>query len=53
MRTPLESVGIRIIRYGLVLVLFWIGGMKFTAYEAEGILRLSHWTASYSVTAIR
>lgn len=24
-------------RYGLVLVLLWIGGMKFTAYEAEGI----------------
>jgi uncharacterized membrane protein YkgB len=21
----------------LVLVLLWIGGMKFTAYEAEGI----------------
>lgn len=25
------------IRYGLVLVLVWIGGMKFTAYEAGGI----------------
>ena len=24
-------------RYGLVLVLLWIGGMKFTAYKAEGI----------------
>jgi uncharacterized membrane protein YkgB len=24
-------------RYGLVLVLLWVGGMKFTAYEAEGI----------------
>ena len=24
-------------RYGLVIVLLWIGGMKFTAYEAEGI----------------
>lgn len=24
-------------RYGLVLVLLWIGGMKFTAYEANGI----------------
>ena len=24
-------------RYGLVLVIFWIGGMKFTAYEANGI----------------
>ena len=26
-----------IARYGLVIVLLWIGGMKFTAYEAEGI----------------
>jgi uncharacterized membrane protein YkgB len=25
------------LRYGLVLVLAWIGAMKFTAYEAEGI----------------
>ncbi len=33
----LEFVGRCILRYGLVLVLLWIGGMKFTAYEAEGI----------------
>ncbi len=33
----LEAVGRHSIRYGLVLVLLWIGGMKFTAYEAEGI----------------
>lgn len=26
-----------VLRYGLVLVLAWIGAMKFTAYEAEGI----------------
>lgn len=26
-----------LLRYGLVLVLGWIGAMKFTAYEAEGI----------------
>ena len=25
------------LRYGLVLILVWIGAMKFTAYEAEGI----------------
>ncbi len=25
------------LRYGLVLVIGWIGAMKFTAYEAEGI----------------
>lgn len=33
----LESVGRHSLRYGLVFVLLWIGGMKFTAYEAEGI----------------
>jgi uncharacterized membrane protein YkgB len=33
----LEAIGGHTLRYGLVLVLFWIGGMKFTAYEAEGI----------------
>lgn len=33
----LEVVGKHAIRYGLVLVLAWIGAMKFTAYEAEGI----------------
>jgi hypothetical protein len=32
-----EAVGRHSIRYGLVLVLLWIGGMKFTAYEAAGI----------------
>jgi uncharacterized membrane protein YkgB len=31
------SVGQHVIRYGLVLVLLWIGGMKFTSYEAQGI----------------
>jgi uncharacterized membrane protein YkgB len=33
----LERIGAHALRYGLVLVLFWIGAMKFTAYEAEGI----------------
>jgi uncharacterized membrane protein YkgB len=33
----LEAVSRYSLRYGLVLVLIWIGGMKFTAYEAEGI----------------
>ena len=32
-----EAVGRLAIRYGLVVVLVYIGGMKFTAYEAEGI----------------
>jgi len=33
----IDEVGKVIVRYGLVLVLVWIGGMKFTAYEAMGI----------------
>ena len=33
----IEDVGKAIVRWGLVLVLVWIGGMKFTAYEAMGI----------------
>src|SRR5262245_55722185 len=32
-----EALGGHSLRYGLVLILLWIGGMKFTAYEAEGI----------------
>lgn len=39
-RNPFEKVGVFVIRYGLVLVLGWIGAMKFTAYEAEGIKTL-------------
>jgi uncharacterized membrane protein YkgB len=33
----LGAAGTSVTRYGLVLVLLGIGGMKFTAYEAEGI----------------
>ena len=33
----IEDVGKAIVRWGVVLVLAWIGGMKFTAYEAMGI----------------
>ena len=33
----IEAIGRHSVRYGLVLVLLWIGLMKFTAYEAEGI----------------
>src|SRR5271166_5704348 len=35
--TEVACLGQHVIRYGLVLVLLWIGGMKFTAYEAQGI----------------
>jgi reactive chlorine resistance protein C len=33
----IENVGKEIVRWGVVVVLAWIGGMKFTAYEAMGI----------------
>jgi uncharacterized membrane protein YkgB len=32
-----QACGTFLLRYGLVLVLGWIGAMKFTAFEAEGI----------------
>lgn len=37
MNERLKSIGLHASRYGLVIVLLWIGGMKFTSYEAEGI----------------
>jgi len=33
----LQAIGALLLRYGLVLVIGWIGAMKFTAYEAAGI----------------
>ena len=39
-KNAFERLGTFLIRYGLVLVLGWIGAMKFTAYEAEGIKAL-------------
>jgi reactive chlorine resistance protein C len=33
----LEAIGVAITRYGVVLVLLWIGFLKFTADEANGI----------------
>ncbi len=33
----LQLLGAHVIRYGLALVILWIGIMKFTAYEAAGI----------------
>jgi uncharacterized membrane protein YkgB len=37
MAERIKTVGTHVARYGLVIVLLWIGGMKFTAYEAGGI----------------
>jgi len=33
----LQNTGAEVIRYGLVLVIFWIGCLKFRAYEAKGV----------------
>ena len=37
MSSQVEAVGRELARYGLVIVVGWIGFMKFTAYEAEAI----------------
>lgn len=37
----LEKAGALLLRYGLVLVLLWVGALKFTAYEAEGVHKLA------------
>src|SRR3954471_15420725 len=37
MSSRVEAVGRELARYGLVVVVGWIGLMKFTAYEAEGV----------------
>ena len=37
MSSQVEAVGRELTRYGLVVVVAWIGLMKFTNYEAEGI----------------
>ncbi|MGI8788774.1 MAG: YkgB family protein [Pyrinomonadaceae bacterium] len=53
----LENVGANIIRYGLVVILVFVGSLKFTAYEAEGIQGLvansplMSW--AYSVFSVR
>ena len=53
----LENIGAAVIRYGLVAVLLWVGLLKFTAYEAEGIQGLvansplMSW--AYSVMSVR
>src|SRR5215472_8258055 len=36
-KNQFEAMGDLLIRYGLVLVIGWIGAMKFTSYEAHGI----------------
>jgi reactive chlorine resistance protein C len=36
----LDRIGIGLLRLGLVVVLLWIGGLKFADYEADGIVPL-------------
>jgi reactive chlorine resistance protein C len=36
-QNTLDAVGGLAARYGLAIVLFWYGGLKFMAYEAQGI----------------
>jgi len=33
----IDKISAVILRYGLVLVVFWIGCLKFTAYESKGV----------------
>jgi len=53
----LQVLGSHVVRYGLALVILWIGLMKFTAYEALGIQPLvassplMHWM--YSILSVR
>ena len=39
-QTTIDKVGGLLARYGLVIVIAWFGGMKFTDYEAQGIYPL-------------
>ena len=34
----LDQVGRNAVRYGIVIVFLWIGALKFTTYEADGIV---------------
>jgi len=40
MAAGLDRVGMGLLRLGLVVVLVWIGGLKFARYEADSIVPL-------------
>ena len=40
MASHLDRFGMGLLRLGLVVVLVWIGGLKFAKYEADGIVPL-------------
>ncbi|MGI9071843.1 MAG: YkgB family protein [Bryobacteraceae bacterium] len=52
-KPDIEKIGEWVIRYALFLVIFWVGCLKFTAYEAQNVFPLvSHspllsWTYSF------
>lgn len=33
----LEGLGVLLLRYALVIILLWVGALKFTAYEAKAV----------------
>ncbi|MGH9397219.1 MAG: YkgB family protein [Terriglobia bacterium] len=42
-QTKVQTAGTILLRYGLVLVIGWIGCLKFTAYESKGVfMHASH-----------
>ena len=54
---PLATAGRHLVRYGLVVVIAWIGALKYTAYEATAIQPLiAHspvFSWIYSVVSVR
>jgi uncharacterized membrane protein YkgB len=35
----IDKISAFVLRYGLVLVVFWVGCLKFTVYESKGIFK--------------
>ena len=54
---PLATAGRHLVRYGLVVVIAWIGALKYTSYEATAIQPLiAHspiFSWIYSVVSVR
>jgi uncharacterized membrane protein YkgB len=53
----IEKSGILFVRYGLVIILLWIGLLKFTSYEAMGIMGFvansPFMSWAYTITSVR
>ena len=54
---PVATIGRQLVRYGLVIVIAWIGALKYTSYEATGIQPLiAHsplFSWLYSIVSVR